>query len=372
MTSGTRLRRGRAGLTVRLLTALGLVLLTAAATAGVVAAAIGPPLFHEHMVRAGLADDDAAVRHAEVAFRSASAVALLVAMAAAGVAALVVSLILARRIGRSLAAVGEAAARVGGGQYDARVPAPGLGAEFDDLAASFNHMAARLDAGERLRARLLADVAHEVRTPVATMNGYLEAVEDGVHPLDPATITLLRDQAARLTHLAEDLAAVTRAETGDLRMDLVPTPPGHLVDAAVQAGLERAAAQGVHLHGDAPDHLPDVAVDALRMGQVLDNLVANAVRHTPAGGQVTVRAEASDRTVLLSVHDTGEGIAAEHLPHLFERFYRSDTARDRVRGGSGIGLAIARALTEAHGGTISAASPGRGMGSTFTVSLPGC
>lgn len=351
----------RWGLASRLLVGIAVVLATAAASASVVALAVGPSLFHRHMVRAGLGDHDAAVLHAEAAFRDAGAVALGLALAAALAAAAAVSVVLTRRIGRTLGTVAAAAADVGAGRYEARVPAAGLGAEFDDLAAQFNAMAARLHEAERLRGRLLADVAHELRTPVATITGYLEAVEDGVQPLDAPTIALLRDQATRLTRLAQDLADVTHAEAGDLALDL---------DDVDVDDLLRAAA-GVDLRVDPTSGGPAVRVDRARMAQVLDNLVANAVRHTPAGGTVTLRARrTAPGAVHLVVADTGEGIAAEHLPHVFERFYRADTARDRARGGSGIGLAISRALVEAHGGTIAAASPGAGRGTTVTVTLP--
>lgn len=246
-----------------------------------------------------------------------------------------------------------------------------MGREFDELAESFNRMASRLQDAERLRGRLLADVAHEVRTPVATMTAYLEALEDGVQVLDPVTIALLREQARRLTRLSEDLTAVTRAESGELTLDRRPTPPGDLVATAVGAGRERATEQGVDLRADVAAGLPDVLVDRLRIGQVLDNLVTNALRHTPPGGTVTAHAAPGPGgQVRLIVHDTGEGIAAEHLPHLFERFYRADTARDRAHGGSGIGLAICQALIHAHGGTITATSPGPGAGATFTITLP--
>lgn len=362
----------RWGLAGRLLAGIGLVTVAGALTAWAVASQIGPAVFHEHMLRAGLGDHDAAVVHAEEAFRSAGTTALAFALAAAGVASLAVSLVLTRRIGRSLAALSSAAAGLGAGRYDARVPPPGMGREFDDLADAFNQMAARLHDGERLRGRLLADVAHEVRTPVATITAYLEAVEDGVQDLDAATVTLLRDQATRLTRLSDDLAAVTRAESGDLALDRRPVAPGDLVAAAVAAARDRAAERGVHLAQDVADGLPPVDVDRLRLAQVLDNLVTNALRHTPSDGTVTLRAaRAAGRRVVLAVHDTGEGIAAEHLPHVFERFYRADTARDRARGGSGIGLAICLALVHAHGGTLDAASDGPGRGSTFTVTLPG-
>lgn len=371
MTTTTWGGPSRWGLAGRLLAGIVLVMVVGAITAWAVAWLVGPAVFHEHMLQAGLSDHDEAVLHAEQAFRSASTLALAFALAGAGVASLAVSVVLTRRIGRSLAALSSAASSLGAGRYDSRVSPPGMGREFDDLAASFNRMATRLQDGERLRGRLLADVAHEVRTPVATITAYLEALEDGLQALDPATVALLRDQATRLTRLSEDLAAVTRAESGDLALDLRPTDPGELVAAALSAARERAIARGVELSQDVAGGLPAVVVDRLRLAQVLDNLVANALRHTPAGGTVTLSAyQGPAAGVRISVTDTGEGIAAEHLPHVFERFYRADTARDRARGGSGIGLAICQALVHAHGGTITAASAGPGAGSTFTLTLP--
>ncbi|GAA3823897.1 sensor histidine kinase [Cellulomonas soli] len=361
----------RRGLAARLLVALGVVTLTGTLTAWLVAAATGPSLFHEHMVRAGLDAHDEAVLHAEEAFTSASALSLAVALLTAVVASLAVSVVLTRRIGGSVGSLAAAARRVGAGQYDAPVTSAGLGTEFEELAASFSGMAARLAEAERLRARLLADVAHEVRTPVATIDAYLEAVEDGVQPLDEATVHLLREQGRRLTRLADDLAAVTRAESGDLHLDRRRTPAADLVHAAVRAGAERAATAHVQLTAAVEPDAPSVEVDGHRLAQVLDNLVTNALRHTPTGGHVTVSARAgSSGRLELQVRDDGEGISPEHLPHVFERFYRADTARDRARGGSGIGLAISKALVEAHGGTITADSAGPGQGAVFTVELP--
>ncbi|MEP7762425.1 HAMP domain-containing sensor histidine kinase [Sanguibacter sp. 25GB23B1] len=371
MTSRPPRPRAPRGLAPRLLVAILLVLTTAAVTAWVVASVVGPALFHEHMLRAELSDHDVAVVHAEEAFRSASTLTMTVALSAAGLAATMVSVVLARRISRSLTAFSTAAADVGTGHYGSRVPAPGIGREFDEVAASLNHMAERLQDSDRLRGRLLADVAHEVRTPVATISAYLEALEDGIQTLDEATTAVLREQAARLTRLSHDLAAVTRAESGDLTLEREPVAPGDLVSAALDAGRERAAEQSVGLERDIDDDLPELLVDRLRMAQVLDNLVANAIRHTPPGGTVTLRAGRTPTGgTTLSVEDTGEGIAPEHLPYLFERFYRADTARDRAHGGSGIGLAICHALTSAHGGTITASSAGLGRGSIFTLTLP--
>uniref|UniRef100_UPI0020294013 HAMP domain-containing sensor histidine kinase n=1 Tax=Actinotalea sp. C106 TaxID=2908644 RepID=UPI0020294013 len=297
------------------------------------------------------------------------AVSLALALGAAAVASAAVSLVLAGRISRSLGAVSTAAARLGGGRYESRVPAAGLGAEFDTLTESFNGMAARLQESERLRARLLADVAHEVRTPVATIVAYLEAVEDGVQPMDESTVAVLRHQASRLSHLAQDLAAVTHAEGGDLVLSLEMLAPRDLLERVELTWRERAEHAGVTLAVVGAE-TPAVRADAQRVGQVLDNLVMNALRHTSVGDHVALRASAVAGAVALVVEDTGEGIEPEHLPHLFERFYRADTARDRARGGSGIGLAISKALVEAHGGTLTAESRGQGKGATFCVTLP--
>ncbi|CAM5792048.1 histidine kinase OS=Cellulomonas persica OX=76861 GN=CPE01_02220 PE=4 SV=1 [Cellulomonas persica] len=188
--------------------------------------------------------------------------------------------------------------------------------------------------------------------------------------LDATTADVLLGQAERLSRLARDLAAVTHAEAGDITLDLEPIQPEELVDAAVHAWAERAATAGVDVRSHAERPLPAVRVDHNRMAQVLDNLLANALRHTPSGGRITLRASRRDDQVCLEVSDTGTGIAAEHLPHVFERFYRAETARDRDSGGSGIGLAISKALVEAQGGTIHVASPGEDGGATFTITLP--
>ncbi|HEX5331463.1 MAG TPA: ATP-binding protein [Cellulomonas sp.] len=351
--------------------AIALVVVTAGLTAWLVAGAIGPATFHSHMLQAGASNDRVAVLHAEEAFRSSSALSLSVALAAAVLAALAVSLFLTRRIGRSLAALSTAAARVAGGRFDAHVTSPHLGVEFDELAEAFNAMSARLHDSESLRQRLLADVAHELRTPVATLTAYLEGLEDGVESLTPATVAVLRAQASRLTLLAHDLAAVTQAESGELVLQRVRATPQEIVAAATLPAGDRFAARGLELATRISPHLPPLYVDRDRMGQVLGNLLDNALRHTPAGGVVTVRAEAAHHgAVRIVVEDTGEGIEPQHLPHLFERFYRVDTARDRTHGGSGIGLAITKALVEAQGGTITATSAGPGHGTTFEILLP--
>jgi signal transduction histidine kinase len=363
----TTARRGW-GLGARLLGAFALVIAVAGLTAWVVASVLGPRLFHEHMVAAGIGPDHPAMVHAEQAFESASASAMGLALGAAVIAALVVSWLVARRIAGPLRELAGAASAVEDGTF-AQVPSPRMGPEFDELATAFNAMAASLEASEALRGRLLADVAHELRTPVATIDAYLEGIEDGVAELTPETVAVLRLQGARLTRLASDLAAVARAERADSPADVATTSATDLLDAAASVAADRYAAKGVALRVRAD---PDarVAVDRERMGQALGNLLDNALRHTPPGGSVTLDAAGDDDLVHITVADTGEGIAAEHLPHLFERFYRADTARDRDHGGSGIGLAITKAVVLAHGGTIAAASDGPGLGAAFTITLP--
>ena len=353
----------------RLLLAQGLVLVACALTTWLVASAVGPSIFHDHLSRAGVGHTASETRHIEEAFASALLVSLGVALLAAVAAALAVSWYFSRRVHRSLGDVADAAAQIAAGRYTARVAAPGLGAEFATLADTYNTLAARLESTEATRRSMLADLAHEMRTPLATIDAHLEAVEDGVRDLDTETLSVIRESTRRLRRLAEDIGAVSRAEEGNLHLDRRRTDAVELAAAAAAAVADRYVAKGVALHTDLNPANP-LMVDAERIGQVLGNLLDNALRHTPEGGRVTLACRPVDHWVEYSVSDTGEGVTPEHLPHLFDRFYRVDTARDRHHGGSGIGLAIARALAEAHGGGISATSPGRGLGATFTLRLP--
>lgn len=370
-TDPARSRTGglRTGFAGRLMVAQALVLVAGAVTTWLVASAVGPSIFHDHLEQAGVAQTQAESQHVEEAFASSLLVSLSVALLAAVVAALAVSWYFSRRVQRSIFPVTTAAGQVAAGEYDARVPDPGLGGEFATLASSFNSLAARLGDVEITRRQMLADLAHEMRTPLATIDAHLEAVEDGVRVLDETTLGVLRGSTARLRRLAEDIGAVSHAEEG--RLDIHPrsVDPATLAEAAASAARERYAAKGVRLQTSIDTHDP-VLADTDRIGQVLTNLLDNALRHTPPGGTVTLACTRLDRWIQYSVADTGEGIAAEHLGHVFDRFYRVDTARDRHHGGSGIGLSIAKSLVEAHRGGISVASGGPGQGSTFTVRLP--
>lgn len=353
----------------RLLLAQSLVLVAGAFTTWLVASAVGPGIFHGHLSQAGVRHDASETRHIEEAFASALLLSVGVALLAAVAAALVVSWYFSRWVERSLGRVADAAADIAGGRYTARVAAPGLGREFVTLADTYNALAARLESTEATRRRLLADLAHEMRTPLATVDAHLEAVEDGVRDLDAETLSILRDSTRRLRRLAEDVGAVSRAEEGNLDLDPRAVDAADLAARTLAIASDRFTAKGVTLHSDlAP--AGSLTVDAERIGQVLGNLLDNALRHTPPGGAVTLSCRRVGHWVEYMVTDTGEGIEPEHLPHLFDRFYRVDAARDRRHGGSGIGLAIAKAIVEAHGGGISVASVGSGHGSTFTVRLP--
>jgi signal transduction histidine kinase len=368
------LARALGGLAARLFLAQLLVALVAAATLWLVAAAVGPAIFRRHLREAMGQVDPQMNQHVEQAYRSASAVSVTVALVGSLLAALAVSGYVTRRIAGPAVRLASAAQQLARGRYDTRVTSPAIGAEFATLTDSFNAMAARLETVESTRRRLLADLGHEMRTPIATLDGYLEGLEDGVLAATPETLAVLRTQTARLTRLAEDLSAVSRAEEHQLELHPEPIEAAELVAAAIDAAREGYAEKGVTLSaGTGGEAVPAVRVDRDRIGQVLGNLLDNALRHVPAGGHVTVTAAAAgaDRpTATISVVDDGDGIPAEHLPHVFERFYRVDRARDRRHGGSGIGLAIVKAVVEAHGGGVTATSAGPGRGTTITLSLP--
>ena len=360
--------RFRSGFGARLLGAQALVLLAGAVTTWIVAAIVGPGIFRDHLHRAGVTHTASETRHVERAFTSSLAFSISIALVAATITALAVTWYFSRRVQRSIAQVSTAAAHVASGQYDARVVDPRLGWEFAVLAATSNTLAERLEATETTRRRMLADLAHEMRTPLATVDAHLEAIEDGVRTLDDDTLGVIRLSTQRLRRLAEDISSVSRAEEGTLDIARQPIAASSLALAAAQTADDRFAASGTILATDLSTDA-EIRVDPDRIGQVLTNLLDNALRHTPEGGTVRIACRLRRPWVEYVVTDTGDGIAPEHLSHVFDRFYRSDAARARAHGGSGIGLSIARALVEAHGGEMAASSDGPGRGAEFTVRL---
>ncbi|WP_206447738.1 sensor histidine kinase [Agrococcus sp. KRD186] len=359
------------GLRARLLTAIAVAVLAGFLTSWTVASVIGPPIFQAHLLESG-ALDPAVDRHAQAAFRTASAVSLGLALVAAAVSSMVVSAFLARRIQRRLTGVRRAAEQVAVGDYSARAPQIGMGSEFDELAGAFNTMAADLAGIEAARTRMLSELAHEMRTPAAILEAYLEAIRDGVAHADGPTIEMLQAQVARLTRLSQDIALVTTAEEGRLAMRRARVPARALLNEAAAQIVGRAADADIRFSVDvapsAEGALLDADVD--RLGQVLTNLLDNALRHTPSGGSVRLGAVRVGDRLRITVRDDGEGISPEHLPRIFDRFYRVDTARDRAHGGSGVGLSIVRSITEAHGGSVTARSDGPARGTVLVVELP--
>jgi signal transduction histidine kinase len=230
-------------------------------------------------------------------------------------------------------------------------------------------MADSLDHTQRLRQNMVADVAHELRTPLSNLKGYLEAINDGVVKCDEATIRSLNEEAATLTRLVADLQELSLADAGELKITAQPQDIGELIRDTMAALQPKANDKGLTLNTDLPDSLPILNIDAHRIKQVLYNLLVNAVAHTGKGGMITVTVKAHNDAVSVSVSDTGEGIPPEDLPNIFERFYRVDKSRARSTGGSGLGLTIAKRLVQAHGGTINVKSE-LGKGSTFTFTLP--
>ena len=362
-------RPRRRGFASRLFLAQALVILAGAGTLGLVASAVAPRIFHSHINDSGLVLSQDARDHIDQAFDDAILLALVLAIAAALLAAIGVSAFLAVRLARPVTAVADAARTVAAGDYDTRVPPQGPD-EVAGLAVAFNEMAEALAMSERRRAALMSDVAHELRTPLATVEGYLEGLGDGTIAPEAETWEVLRQATGRMHRLVEDLSAVSRAEERRIDLRTTRVPPAQLVDAAIRAARADYAAKGVELIAAADPAAPDVEVDPDRFAEVLGNLLRNALRHTPAGGRVEVGAAPLPSAVDIWVADTGEGIAPEHIERVFERFFRTDEARSRATGGSGIGLTIARATVEALGGRIWAESAGLGSGARFVVRMP--
>lgn len=363
--------RRRPGIGMRLLIAQTMVLLAGAITTWVVAAIVGPPLFREHLHQAGVATGSDEEIHAEQAYQYATALSVGGAVAVSAMVAFAVSWYVSRRLQRSITEVASAATAVAEGRYGIRVSPPHLGDDFDSLAQAFNQMAAQLQTVDTSRRQLFADLAHEIRTPVSVLQAYTEAIEDGVRSLTPDTTAMLRDQTQRLVRFAEDVATLAQAEESATSLEFADIDVGELIAKTVAAlsGPYRAKPVLLATHLTSTQ-LPPLCGDEQRLSQVLVNLLDNALRHTPPEGRVDVHADTEGTRLVLRVSDTGEGIAAEHLPHVFERLYRADAARTRDHGGSGLGLAIAKALIEAHGGHIGATSQGGGTGTTFTITLP--
>lgn len=355
-------------LRVRLLLSYLIVVVVGAVTMLVSMQVLAPQFFAEHlatMTRTFGAMSNSMVDQLESSFNASFGRALAVSLGASAAAALVVSAFASGRILRPVEAVRRAARRLASGSYGERVPLP-RDAELAALASDVNALAEALDTIEQRRLRLIGEVAHELRTPLATIEGYMEGLLDGVFTPSDEIFAAAGHEAARLKRLARDLSVLSQAEEGrvELRADLVD-----LGEIAVEVAIRLRSqfeSNEVELVVHPLPPLPARA-DRDRLAQVFTNVIGNALSYTPAGGHVDVSGRTGSGEVVVAVRDTGIGIDPGHLETVFERFYRGDASR---RGGTGIGLTIARRLARLHGGDVVALSEGPESGSTFEVSLP--
>jgi signal transduction histidine kinase len=294
---------------------------------------------------------------------------LAIAAVAAILAALVLGILLARQIIRPLRQLTQVALRIAHGKLDERIEIKGQD-EVAQLGGAFNAMAASLQRTENARRQLVADVAHELRTPLMVVSATVEAMEDGVLPLDKPHLATIRDEVTSLRRLVADLRDLSLGDVGQFPLEREPVDLADVIDSVGAAFAPAAAAREIRLGVETAAELPWILGDESRLRQCARNLVENALRYTSPGGSVTLRSRAEGNTVALEVADTGEGIRAEDLPLVFERFFRADESRNRRSGGSGLGLAIVRQIVEAQGGTVSVTSGGPGQGATFTMRFP--
>lgn len=308
-------------------------------------------------------------------FRTAVNEALTIAALAAVISAIVVSIFVSRQVVTPVQEMMVASRYIAAGHYDERVNVPGNLSkddldELSQLALSFNQMAEKLEKVESMRRQLIGDVSHELRTPLTAIKGSMEGLMDGVLPENDETYMGIYREVDRLQRLVNDLQELSRVEAGAYELDLHPLDLLVVISAVVKRLELQFKEKGVLLEVDVPDDLPSIQADEDRIGQVLLNLVGNALQFTPSGGSVVVSAAQRNKEIKISVSDTGIGISPEDIENIFTRFYRVDKSRSRAGGGSGIGLTISKYLVEAHGGRIWVESAGLDRGSTFTFSLP--
>ncbi len=307
------------------------------------------------------------------AFRASINSSLLWAVIAAGTVSLLLTLALSRGLLRSIELLTSAVRSMGRGDLKQRVDITTAN-EIGELATAFNIMADNLARNEQLRRNIVTDVAHELRTPLSNIRGYLEALQDGIVQPTPDSIDSLHEEAMLLNHLVDDLQDLALAEAGQLKLLRQPVRVDDIIDKATQMGHHTNNGSGVNGNGIQleiclPRTLPVIVVDAERIGQVVRNLLNNAFTHTPPGGNIKLNVVQANGQVTISVCNSGEGIAPEHQPYVFERFYRADSSRTRATGGSGLGLAIVKQLVEAHGGRVWVTST-PGQETTFSFTLP--
>ena len=354
-----------------------LIVLVGVGTLLLVVFALAPTLFQAQLLPilqthpAALTTSEASQRILG-AFLGTLLLALAVAAVVATVTSLATSIFVARRITIPLRLMTQVSERISAGHYAERIEIAPVHTsdELGQLASSINTLAVALEQTERRRLEVIGNVAHELRTPIATLEGYLEGLLDGVIEPTPHIWAMLHTEAGRLRRLVDDLQELSRAEARQIPIALQPVAPQRLVQDALVPLEGQFAGKGLELVIHVPEDLPQVMADPTRAVQILTNLLVNALRYTPAPGRVKVAVSREEDMVAFRVSDTGIGLTPDHISHLFERFYRVDRSRSRAFGGSGIGLTIAQSLAQAMGGEIRVESAGPGQGSSFTLTLP--
>jgi signal transduction histidine kinase len=294
--------------------------------------------------------------------------ALAIASGGAVLIALLVGVLLARTLTRPLQALTAASHRMAVGELEQAVQVKSAD-EIGELAAAFNKMSQAVARANTARRQMTADIAHELRTPLTVIAGYIDSMREGDLSVTPERLTTIYNEIEHLQHLVGDLRIIAQADAGELKLNRGPVVVQELLEQAVATFEHQAAQKGVKLELVMSGGVPTFSGDDMRLTRVLGNLISNALRYTPEGGRITLSAKQNDRSVQISVQDTGVGITSEALPQIFNRLYRGDASRTESTGESGLGLAIAKSLVEAHGGTITVASE-LGRGTTFTITLP--
>ncbi len=367
----------RASLSEKFLLSYLLIVLVGVATLLLVTFGLAPTLFQAQLVGilqahpSALTTSEASQRILGV-FLGTLFSALALAAIVATVTSLTVSFFVARRITVPLRHMTHVSQRISTGHYAERVVVPTVHAtdELGQLAASINALAVTLEQTERRRLEVIGNVAHELRTPIATLEGYLEGLLDGIIEPTPHTLAMLHTEAGRLRRLVNDLQELSRAEARQIPLFPQPVAPQQIVHQALEPLEGQFAEKGIELQVHLPEDLPLVIADLSHAVQILTNLLVNALRYTPAQGRVEVAVSVEKDLVAFRIIDTGVGLTPDQLTRIFERFYRVDTSRSRAFGGSGIGLTIAQSLAQAMGGNIQVSSAGLGQGSYFTLTLP--
>ncbi len=361
--------RSKPRLITQLLVGQAVLIGIAGATLIGTALIIAPSIFEKHMREAGI-DTSAAKMHITEAFAGSFSLALVIAMLTSFIVAGIMAWYLMRRIAEPVENLAMFAESLASGDSTPNVTIGGSTPEIDRLSTALTGMSSELSKIQNDQARMLRDLAHELRTPIATIGALIDGIEDGVVKGDAHSWNTVRDQLQRLNRLSRDVRDVSHSYDQTLSNLKIPVGPNEIGQSAIAAWVARFEKKGVFLEFKKSGEIPLINADPLRIGQVLSNLLENALRHTPKQGKVQLAIESVTGGVSFAVRDNGEGISANQLPHIFDRLYRGDNARHSGDSGSGLGLTIARSIAESHSGALTAASKGRGRGSTFTLTIP--